>query len=146
MQKQGDQGATKKQRDPDFVGAEIALRRAAERVRQRAAETGSAVVVFRDGKVVWEKADGTYSDEIADSRKKRAMKCRIDGCPGEYEAKKIIHPVRHHGQVKVIDRVPADICSVCGDVLLRPDTVRKIEALLQNKNQPVSTVPLYEFA
>ena len=58
IKKQGDQGATKKQRDPDFVGAEIALRRAAERVRRRAAETGSSVVVFRDGKVVWEKADG----------------------------------------------------------------------------------------
>ena len=141
-----DRKSTKKPRDPDFVGAEIALRRAAERVRQRAAETGSAVVVFRDGKVVWEKADGTYSDEIADSRKKRAMKCRIDGCPGEYEAGKVMHIVRHRGQVKVIDHVPADVCSVCGDVLLRPDTVRKIEALLQNKHQPVSTAPLYEFA
>ena len=141
-----NQKSIKKPRDPDLVGAEIALRRAAERVRQRAAETGSAVVVFKDGKVVWEKADGTYSDEIADSRKKRAMKCRIDGCPGEYEAKKIIHPVRHRGKVMVIDHVPADICSVCGDVLMRPETVRKIEALLQDKHQPVSTVPLYEFA
>ena len=74
------------------------------------------------------------------------MKCSIDGCPGEYEAGKVMHTVRHHGQVMVIDHVPADICSVCGDVLLRPDTVRKIEALLQDKHQSVSTVPLYEFA
>ena len=140
-----NQKPTKKPRDPDLVGADIALRRAAERVRRRAAETGSSVVVFRDGKVVWEKADGTYGDEIADSCKKRAMKCRIDGCPGEYEAKKIMHTVRHCGQVRVIDHVPADICSVCGDVLLRPSTVRRIEALLQDKHQPVSTVPLYEF-
>ena len=64
-----NQKPTKKPRDPDLVGAEIALRRAAERVRRRAAETGSAVVVFRDGKVVWEKADGTFDDEIADSCK-----------------------------------------------------------------------------
>ena len=70
------------------------------------------------------------------------MKCSIDGCLGEYEAGKIMHTVRHRGQVMVIDHVPADICSVCGDVLLRPDTVRKIEALLQDKHQPVSTVPL----
>ena len=140
-----NQKPTKKPRDPDLVGAEIALRRAAERVRRRAAETGSAVVVFRDGKVVWEKADGTSCDEISDSCKKRAMKGSIDGCPGECEAKKIMHTVRHCGQVKVIDHVPADICSVCGDVLLRPSTVRRIEALLQDKHQPVSTVPLYEF-
>ena len=64
-----NQKSTKKPRDPDLVGAEIALRRAAERVRQRAAETGSTVVVVRDGKVVWEKVDGTSRDEIEDDRR-----------------------------------------------------------------------------
>lgn len=64
-----NQKSTKKSRDPDLVGAEIALRRAAERVRRRAAETDSTVVVVRDGEVVWEKVDGTSSDEIGDSRK-----------------------------------------------------------------------------
>ena len=74
------------------------------------------------------------------------MKCSIDGCPGKYEAGKVMHTVRHEGQVIVIDHVPADVCSVCGDVLLKPDTVRRIEVLLQEKHQPVSTLPLYEFA
>ena len=44
MQKQGDQGTTQKQRDPDFVGAEIAMHRAAKRARRRAMETIGAVV------------------------------------------------------------------------------------------------------
>ena len=74
------------------------------------------------------------------------MKCSIDSCPGEYEAGTVMHTVRHHGQVTVIDHVPADVCSVCGDVLLEPDTVRRIEALLQKRQEPASTVPLYEFA
>ncbi len=74
------------------------------------------------------------------------MRCSIDGCPGEYEARKVMHTVRHEGQVIVIDHVPADVCSVCGDVLLKLDTVRRIETLLQEKHQPASTVPLYEFA
>ena len=74
------------------------------------------------------------------------MKCRIDGCQGAYEAGKVTHTVRHQGQVIVIDHVPADVCSVCGDVLLNSDTVRRIEGLLQEKHQPASTVPLYEFA
>ena len=74
------------------------------------------------------------------------MKCSIDGCPGEYETAKVMHTVRHHGQVTVIDHVSADVCSVCGDVLLAPDTVRRIEALLEKKRRPASTVPLYEFA
>ncbi len=74
------------------------------------------------------------------------MKCGIEGCPGEYEERKVVHTVRHQGQVIVIDHVPADVCSVCGDVLFEPDTVRKIEVMLRTEHQPTSTAPLYEFA
>jgi len=74
------------------------------------------------------------------------MKCSIEGCPGEYEERKIVHTVRHQGRVIVIDHVPAQVCSVCGDVLLRPGTVRQIETLLQTTTIPVSMVPLYEYA
>jgi len=74
------------------------------------------------------------------------MKCSIEGCPGEYEGRQIIHTVRYRGQVIVIDRVPAEVCSVCGDVLLKPDTVRQIEELLRAATQPARTVPLYEYA
>ncbi|MFQ6015055.1 MAG: YgiT-type zinc finger protein [Anaerolineae bacterium] len=74
------------------------------------------------------------------------MKCSIEGCPGEYEERKIVHTVRHQGQVIVIDHVPAEVCSVCGDVLLKPDTVRRIEMLLRTATRPASTVPLYEYA
>ncbi len=73
------------------------------------------------------------------------MKYSIDGCPGEYEAKNIMHTVRRHGQVVVIDHVPADVCSFCGDALLNLDTVRRIESLLEEERQPATTVPLYEF-
>jgi len=74
------------------------------------------------------------------------MKCSIDGCSGEYEERKIVHTVRHQGQVVVIDHVPAEVCSVCGDVLLKPETVRRIEMLLKTTTHPTSTVPLYEYA
>ena len=57
-----------------------------------------------------------------------------------------MHTVRHDGQIIVIDHVPADVCSVCGDALLEPDTVRRIESLLDKKRKPAMTVPLYEFA
>lgn len=74
------------------------------------------------------------------------MSCSIAGCPGEYEERQILHTVRHRRQVVVIDHVPAEVCSVCGDVLLRPETVRWIEALLQTQTQPAGMVPLYEYA
>ena len=74
------------------------------------------------------------------------MKCSIEGCPGEYEERQIVHTVRYHEQVVVIDHVPAEVCSVCGDVLLKPETVRRIEALLRTATRPAGTVPLYEYA
>jgi len=74
------------------------------------------------------------------------MKCTISDCPGEYEEKLIVHTVRHKGRLIVIDGVPAEVCSFCGDVLLKPDTVHEIEALLDELPAPIGSVPLYEFA
>ena len=67
-------------------------------------------------------------------------------CVGEYEEREIVHTVRHQGQVVVFDHVPAEVCPVCGDVLLRPEVVRRIEAMLQRQDPPAALVPLYEFA
>lgn len=74
------------------------------------------------------------------------MKCSIKDCPGQYEERKIVHTVRRHGEVVVIDGVPAEVCSVCGDVLLKPDTVRRIEAILNQAGRPDRTAPVYEYA
>ena len=74
------------------------------------------------------------------------MRCSMAGCTGEYEERQIVHTVRHRGQVIVIDHVPAEVCSVCGDVLLKPETVRRIKALLQTTARPTKMVPLYEYA
>jgi len=74
------------------------------------------------------------------------MKCSLEGCPGVYEQRHVVHPVRHRGQVLVIDHVPAEVCSVCGDVLLTAETVKRIETLLHSDLPPTRTVPLYEYA
>jgi len=74
------------------------------------------------------------------------MNCSLQGCTGEYEQKEITHTVHHKGRIVVIDHVPAEVCSICGDVLLRPETVRHIEALLRTRAEPSRTVPLYEYA
>lgn len=80
------------------------------------------------------------------TKKGYAMKCTVQGCPGEYEARMVVQTLRHQGNVVVIDHVPAEVCSVCGDVLFAPETVRRIEKLLQEAPQPAKAVPLYEFA
>ena len=80
------------------------------------------------------------------NQEKTAMKCTIQGCPGEYESRTIVHTVKHRGEVIVIDHVPAEVCGVCGDVLLAPETVRRIENLVKTNGHPARNVPLYEFA
>lgn len=74
------------------------------------------------------------------------MRCSIGGCPGEHEECTVVHTVRHQGEIVVIDGVPAQVCSVCGDILLKPETVRRIEELLETRAAPASTAPLYQYA
>ncbi len=73
------------------------------------------------------------------------MKCNITGCVGEYEIQNITHTVQPKGKVMVIDHVPAEVCSHCGDVLLRPETLRHIEKLISSLASPARSVPLYEY-
>jgi hypothetical protein len=56
-----NQKSNPKPRDPDLVGAEEAMRRAAKRARQRAAETTGSVAVYKDGKIVLEKVGKSKS-------------------------------------------------------------------------------------
>lgn len=74
------------------------------------------------------------------------MRCSIQGCPGEYEERTIVHTVRHQGEIVMIDGVPAEVCSLCGDVLLRPETIRRIKRLLESRGTPTATAPLYQYA
>ncbi len=46
------QKGTAPARDPDLVGSEAALRRAAQRAREQARRSAGYVVVYRDGKIV----------------------------------------------------------------------------------------------
>jgi len=79
-------------------------------------------------------------------RKETVMTCRVASCPGVYEARDVVHTVRHGERLLVIDHVPAEVCTVCGDVLFSPETVRRLEALRRTTAAPTATVPLYDFA
>jgi len=46
-----------KQRAPDFINAEIAMKRAAQKARKRALQAGIGVMVYRDGRIIEEKPD-----------------------------------------------------------------------------------------
>lgn len=46
-----------KKRDPDFAAAEVAMKRAAQKARERARQVGSGVAVLKDGKIIEERQD-----------------------------------------------------------------------------------------
>ena len=71
-------------------------------------------------------------------------RCSIKGCPGTCETKTITHMVQHDGETILIEGVPAEVCSICGDVLLSLETVEHIEKLLQHPGTPAHTAPVYE--
>jgi hypothetical protein len=75
----------------------------------------------------------------AGSEEPSFMKHTIQNCPGDYEVREITHTVKHQGRIVIIDHVPTD-------VLLKPETVRHIEALLRDAAKPARSVPLYEYA
>lgn len=56
--------------DPDLLGAETALRRAARRARETARSTRTPLVIWRDGKVVKEHVDALV-EEDADRGKRQ---------------------------------------------------------------------------
>lgn len=74
------------------------------------------------------------------------MKCSIQGCPGHYEPATITRTVRHHGRLVLIDHVPAEVCDVCGDVLLTPQAAERMESILASQPVPAASVPVYEYA
>jgi YgiT-type zinc finger domain-containing protein len=73
------------------------------------------------------------------------MKCTIEGCPGEYEATPIIHTVKRGEDILVFEDVPAEVCTVCSDTLLSPETVRHLQELMRNTPKPEKFAPLYEY-
>ena len=84
--------------------------------------------------------------DLSHPKEKPAVNCSIKGCPGEYERTQVTHTVRHRGRIIVIDHVPSEVCHVCGDVLLEPETLRRIERLLADLPEPNESAPLYEYA
>ncbi len=74
------------------------------------------------------------------------MMCSIVGCPGEYEHREVVRAVQHGDQIIVVEHIPAEVCSVCGDVLFAPETIEQLDALRSSPPSPKRSVPLYEFA
>jgi YgiT-type zinc finger domain-containing protein len=68
------------------------------------------------------------------------MKCQI--CEGVYEERLIARAYRRDGKVIVVDDVPAEVCSGCGDTLLKPETVEEIQQALARAEEAKEFAPV----
>jgi len=75
-------------------------------------------------------------------------KCSV--CKSSLKNKKITYTQELEGKVYVVSDVPALVCSQCGEIYLSPDTVDKIQEVIekgeQNKLKPVHQIPVFHFA
>jgi hypothetical protein len=74
------------------------------------------------------------------------VKCSIQGCPGEYEEKLIVHTVKRSSEVLVFENIPAEVRDICSDTLLAPETVRHLETMIRHTSKPGRYVPVYQYA
>ena len=71
-------------------------------------------------------------------------KCPI--CGGVMENKKITYPQEYKGRIVILENVPAEVCRQCGEVLLKPDVLKKVQELVWSETKPKRTaqVPVYD--
>ncbi len=75
-------------------------------------------------------------------------KCSV--CQSNLKQKKITYTQELKGKVYVVSDVPSLVCPQCGEEYLSPDTVDKIQEVIekgeQKKLKPVQQIPVFHFA
>ena len=70
-------------------------------------------------------------------------------CKGDVAARLIRYVQEYKGDVIIIENVPAEVCTQCGEPLIRPDVAEKIQKLVWeqpgSKRKKVA-VASYDFA
>ena len=73
------------------------------------------------------------------------MKCSIQGCPGEYETRVIVHTVKRGADVVVFENVPAEVCANCGEAYVAEEVSRQILAAAEHAARSGVQVDVREF-
>lgn len=73
-------------------------------------------------------------------------KCPL--CGGDLEQKMVTHPQEYKGAIFIMENVPVEVCGQCGEVMLSPDVLEKIQELVWSEKVPKRTtsVPVYDLA
>ncbi len=74
------------------------------------------------------------------------MRCAF--CKGDTEERLIRYVQEYKGQLVIIENVPAEVCTQCGERLIRPDIAERIQRLVWEQPRPKrqDRVPVYDLA
>jgi len=69
-------------------------------------------------------------------------------CKGELEERLIRYVSDFEGRVAIIENVPGEVCTQCGEKAFRPEVVEKIQRLVWEQPSPKRSVevPVYDLA
>ena len=69
-------------------------------------------------------------------------------CGGQLEERAVTHPQEYKGRIVILENVPVEVCVQCGEVLLRPDVLERMEKVVWSEVTPRRTrqVPVYDLA
>jgi len=69
-------------------------------------------------------------------------------CGCELQDRTITHPQEYRGKIVILENVPAELCRQCGEVLLRPDVLERVQQVVWSETAPKRTtrVPVYDLA
>ena len=74
------------------------------------------------------------------------MQCAF--CQGDLQEKLITYPTKYEDRVVIIENVPAQVCTQCGEQLIRPEIAEKIQKIVWGEVPQPKTVEVasYDFA
>jgi YgiT-type zinc finger domain-containing protein len=74
------------------------------------------------------------------------MNCNMSGCPGEMEARRIVHTFIRHGKPIVVEDLPAWVCPICGYTVLDLAVLDMLFALDPETATPVGQAPVFRLS
>ena len=77
---------------------------------------------------------------------KHVKRCPV--CGGELKEATITHPQEYEGKIIILENLPAEVCSQCGDVFLHPGVLQRGQEMVWSNVTPKRTacVPVFDLA
>lgn len=69
-------------------------------------------------------------------------------CGGKPIKRTITHPQSYQGRIYILENVSAEVCSQCGEVLIAPEILKRIQKIVWSGEEPrrKTEAPVYDLA